>query len=65
MKERYDKPPVGNERVFKLTSQARGVKRPSSGYGADGFRYEEFCDLAYMIRNAECPEPGWPPVALS
>ncbi len=65
MKKKYDKPSVGSEQVFKLTSQACGVNQPSPGVCADGLKYEEFCDYPYKIRNVECPELGWPPVPFS
>lgn len=65
LKKKYDKPSIGSEQVFKLTSQACGVNEASPGVCADGFRYQEFCDSPYKIRNAECPELIWPPVPYS
>jgi len=65
VKKRYRKPSGGSEQVFKLTSQPCGANQPSPGVRADGFEREEFRDFSYKMRNAECPELGWPPVPSS
>ncbi len=48
-----------------MTSQGCAVNQESPGACADGLRYEQFCDYAYKLRNAECPELGWPPAPFS
>ncbi|MGD8717412.1 MAG: hypothetical protein PVH29_01195 [Candidatus Zixiibacteriota bacterium] len=65
MKKRYDKPSIGSQKVFSMTSQSCMVNQPSPGVCGDGIKYEGVCDFHYKIRNAECPDLGWPPVPFS
>jgi hypothetical protein len=65
VKKKYDRPSIGSQKVFSMTSQGCAVNRESPGYCADGMKYEQFCDYGFKLQNADCPELGWPPVPFS
>ena len=53
MKSKYEKPTVGSERVFSLTSQGCDVNEACPGDCQTLLRYD-LCTLPWKVRNEIC-----------
>lgn len=66
MKRKYEKPTVGSERVFSLTSQGCDVNQQCPGDCQTLLLYElGVCGLAWKVRDVFCGGPPTNPVEKS